>query len=83
VRKNLRKTVGPNAKITNNMLVSYAKSVRNAAGTKNNKTGKFATNAQIQKARNVWLYAERTYGSLKPKASPPRAKPRSANVENI
>ena len=82
VRTNLRKLVGPNAKITNSMLVSYAKSVRNAAGTRNNKTGKFASEAQIQKARNVWLYAERTYGSLKPK-TPPRAKPRSANVEEI
>ena len=84
MRENLRKLVGPGVNITNEMAVSYAKSVRSAASTRDNKTGKFGTAAQIKKAKNVWLYAEQTYGSLKP-VTPLTRTPvgRSVNREEI
>jgi hypothetical protein len=81
-RKEVRNLVGPNATVTNRMVNSYVKSMRNAAATRNRKTGKFADAAALKKARNVWLYAEKKYGNLK-KVSPLRNRQRRVSPSNF
>jgi len=69
-RANLRKLIGPNKEITNEILNSYKKSIIKAAVERNN-SGKFANKNKLQKAKQSWLYVQRTYGLLK-SPSPPR-----------
>ena len=83
-RDNLRKLIGKNKEITQEILNSYKKSIRSAAIEKNN-NGKFADKNKIKKAKKAWLYVQKTYGLLK-SPSPQRRRlmsPRSGNTEEI
>ena len=71
-RANLRKLIGPNKEITNEILNSFKKSIIRAAVERNN-SGKFANKKKLQKAKQSWLYVQRTYGLLK-SPSPPRSR---------
>jgi hypothetical protein len=75
-RANLRKLIGPNKEITNEILNSYKKSVRTAAIEKN-ASGKYANRKQIEKAKQTWLYVQKTYGLLK-SPTPPKVMLSSA-----
>lgn len=75
-RANLRKLIGVNKEITNEILNSYKKSVLRAAIEKNNR-GNFANKNKIQRAKNSWKYVQSRYGLLK-SPSPPKVMLSSA-----